>query len=95
AKSSDEPLSPPEASLPPLLAPEPPARRVGPKDVGKLKELREFWGVKGSVGFAGKELGNSRISKNEAQATLQRLVAAGGDFDEVRRLRKLIAELDT
>jgi len=67
------------------------------KDVPKkLKDLQEFWGKK-SVGFAGPSLGgNKRISKGEAQATLQRLIAAGGavDFDEVRRLRKLIAELE-
>lgn len=62
----------------------------------KLKDLQDFWGKK-SVGFAGPSLGgNKRISKGEAQATLQRLIAAGGavDFDEVRRLRKLIAELE-
>jgi len=59
------------------------------------KDLREFWGAKSSVGFAGQQLApNTRLSKGEAQATLQRLIAAGGDFDEVRRLRKLIAELD-
>lgn len=62
----------------------------------KLKDLQDFWGKK-SVGFAGPSLGgNKRLSKGEAQATLQRLIAAGGavDFDEVRRLRKLIAELE-
>merc|ERR1712014_420874 len=81
---------------PPLLAPAPPLRRPDreSQDVGKLKELREFWGSKKSKGFAGPELGSSRLSKNEAQASLQRLISAGGDFDEVRRLRKLIQELD-
>jgi len=62
----------------------------------KLTDLQDFWGKK-SMGFAGPSLGgNKRISKGEAQATLQRLIAAGGavDFDEVRRLRKLIAELE-
>jgi len=62
----------------------------------KLKDLQDFWGKK-SKGFAGPSLGGSaRLSKGEAQATLQRLIAAGGavDFDEVRRLRKLIAELE-
>lgn len=62
----------------------------------KLKDLQDFWGKK-SVGFAGPALGsNRRLSKGEAQATLQRLIAAGGavDFDEVRRLRKMIAELE-
>lgn len=62
----------------------------------KLKDLRDLWG-KNSVGFAGPNLGgNSRLSKGEAQATLQRLIASSGaiDFNEVRRLRKLIAELD-
>merc|ERR1712014_216064 len=74
----------------------PPLRRPDreSQDVGKLKELREFWGSKKSKGFAGPELGSSRLSKNEAQASLQRLISAGGDFDEVRRLRKLIQELD-
>eukprot|EP00930_Biecheleria_cincta_P013178 TRINITY_DN11891_c0_g1_i4.p1 TRINITY_DN11891_c0_g1~~TRINITY_DN11891_c0_g1_i4.p1 ORF type:complete len:484 (+),score=127.97 TRINITY_DN11891_c0_g1_i4:128-1579(+) len=92
-ESSAEPIEP---SGPPLLAPAPPLRRPDKEsqDVGKLKELREFWGSKKSRGFAGPELGSSRLSKNEAQATLQRLIAAGGDFDEVRRLRKLIQELD-
>eukprot|EP00928_Gymnodinium_smaydae_P011538 TRINITY_DN14246_c0_g1_i2.p1 TRINITY_DN14246_c0_g1~~TRINITY_DN14246_c0_g1_i2.p1 ORF type:complete len:545 (-),score=126.18 TRINITY_DN14246_c0_g1_i2:273-1907(-) len=63
----------------------------------KFRDLSEFWGRK-SVGFAGQSLGagNNRISRNEAQATLQRLIAAGSkvDFDEVRRLRKLISDLD-
>lgn len=87
---------PEEPAGPPLLAPAPPLRRPDKEsqDVGKLKELREFWGSKKSKGFAGPELGSSRLSINEAQATLQRLIAAGGDFDEVRRLRKLIQELD-
>ncbi|CAE7224764.1 unnamed protein product [Symbiodinium sp. CCMP2456] len=67
----------------PLLAPEP-HLRVQTRDVGKLKELREFWGNKSSKGFAGPGLTGSRLSKNEAQATLQRLLIAGGDFDEVR-----------
>ncbi|OLP93030.1 hypothetical protein AK812_SmicGene25091 [Symbiodinium microadriaticum] len=66
----------------PLLAPEP-HLRVQTRDVGKLKELREFWGNKSSKGFAGPGLTGSRLSKNEAQATLQRLLIAGGDFDEV------------
>lgn len=76
----------------PRLAPEPPRRATA--EPGKLKELREFWG-KNSVGFAGPQLGNTRLSKVEAEATLQRLIAAGGavDFNEVRRLRKLIAEI--
>ncbi|CAE7349982.1 DNAJB8 [Symbiodinium sp. CCMP2592] len=87
----------------PLLAPEP-HLRVQTRDVGKLKEgglpccmqeLREFWGNKSSKGFAGPGLTGSRLSKNEAQATLQRLLIAGGDFDEVRKLRKIIAELDS
>lgn len=64
------------------------------KEVGKLKELREFWGNKSSKGFAGPGLAGSRLSKVEAQATLQRLLIAGGDLDEVRRLRKIIAELE-
>eukprot|EP00434_Breviolum_minutum_P002002 symbB.v1.2.001768.t1/scaffold95.1/size600632/16 len=64
------------------------------KEVGKLKELREFWGNKTSKGFAGPGLAGSRLSKVEAQATLQRLLIAGGDLDEVRRLRKIIAELE-
>jgi len=83
-------------SGPPLLAPAPPTRRPDKttKEVGKLRELKEFWGTKSSKGFAGPELGGTRLSKNEAQASLQRLLAAGADFDEVRRLRKLIAELD-
>lgn len=87
---------PEEPAGPPLLAPAPPLRRPDKEsqDVGKLKELREFWGSKKSIGFAGPELGSSRLSVNEAQATLQRLISAGGDFDEVRRLRKLIQELD-
>jgi len=77
----------------PLLAAAPP-RQQAPKE-GKLKDIREFWGQnKSVVGFAGPQLGGSRISRNEAQAALQRLVAAGGDFDEVRRLRRLIAELE-
>ncbi|CAE7247767.1 rlmN [Symbiodinium natans] len=78
----------------PLLAPEP-HLRVQTRDVGKLKELREFWGNKSSKGFAGPGLTGSRLSKNEAQATLQRLLIAGGDFDEVRKLRKIIAELES
>lgn len=87
---------PEKPSGPPLLAPAPPRRRPDreSQDVGKLKDLQQFWGSKKSKGFAGPELGSSRLSKNEAQATLQRLQAAGGDFDEVRRLRKLIQELD-
>jgi len=71
-----------------------------PKEVRepkKLKaELKEFWG-KNAKGFAGPSIGStSRLSKCEAQATLQRLIAAGSavDYDEVRRLRKMIAELD-
>lgn len=83
----------------PRLAPEPPQLRRADKagaEVGKLKELREFWGAKTSIGFAGPQLGDTRLSKVEAQATLQRLIAAGGavDFDEVRRLRRLVSEID-
>lgn len=61
----------------------------------KVKDLSGFWG-KNAVGFAGPKLGgDSHLSKGEAEAKLQRLITAGGtiDFDEVRRLRKLIAEL--
>lgn len=69
------------------------------KEPGKLNTLQEFWGGAGkkSQGFAaGPQLEGSkgRMSKVEAQAALQRLISAGSDFDEVRRLRKLISQLD-
>lgn len=89
-------LLPPAAQVAALLGPLAPIRRpdkVDP-DIGKLRELREFWGAKSSLGFAGPQLGTSRLSKVEAQASLQRLIALGGDFDEVRRLRRFIRELE-
>ncbi|CAK9025424.1 unnamed protein product [Durusdinium trenchii] len=89
-KISQEPPAPPLHQLP---APDA-YLSVHTPEVGRLKELREFWGNKTSKGFAGPGLAGSRLSKNEAQATLQRLLIAGGDFDEVRRLRKIIAELE-
>eukprot|EP00933_Yihiella_yeosuensis_P071898 TRINITY_DN80143_c0_g1_i1.p1 TRINITY_DN80143_c0_g1~~TRINITY_DN80143_c0_g1_i1.p1 ORF type:complete len:457 (-),score=138.82 TRINITY_DN80143_c0_g1_i1:144-1514(-) len=95
--SQEEVQKEPGPAKPALLAPAAPSRRPDRSsntDDGKLRELKEFWGAKSNKGFAGPSLNGSRLSKNEAQATLQRLVAAGGDFDEVRRLRKLIAELD-
>lgn len=65
---------------------------------GKLRNMQEFWGKKESVGFVGKQMdATSRVTKGEAEVTLQRLIASGGavDFNEVRRLRKLIAGLDS
>lgn len=65
--------------------------------VSSFGEVRNFWGKKSAMGFAGPSAGTtSRLSKNEAQATLQRLMSAGRavDFDEVRRLRKLCDELE-
>jgi len=62
------------------------------KTAGKLGDMKAFWN-KNSKGFAGPALGQgSKISKTEAQATLQRLISAGSkvDYDEVRRLRKLV-----
>jgi len=64
-----------------------------------FRELNEFWG-RNSVGFAGQKMepkdGKKNLSKGEAQVMLQRLIAAGSkvDFDEVRRLRKLIADTE-
>eukprot|EP00811_Abedinium_folium_P036319 NODE_9038_length_1451_cov_3.726586.p1 GENE.NODE_9038_length_1451_cov_3.726586~~NODE_9038_length_1451_cov_3.726586.p1 ORF type:complete len:323 (-),score=93.16 NODE_9038_length_1451_cov_3.726586:392-1360(-) len=59
------------------------------------RDLSEFWGQQ-AVGFAGPSLslqGKGQLSASEAQATLMRLASAGRavDFDEVRRLRKLVA----
>merc|ERR1711920_150539 len=51
----------------------------------KFNDLCELWG-KNSIGFAGPNLGsNSRLSKGEAQATLQRMIVSSGaiDFNEV------------
>jgi hypothetical protein len=62
----------------------------------KLQDLRQYWS-KNSVGFAGPDLvSGSRLSKGEAEATLQRLITAGAsvDFEQVRRLRKHLAEYD-
>ncbi|CAK0839062.1 unnamed protein product, partial [Prorocentrum cordatum] len=69
---------------------------IGAKEPGKLNTLQEFWGGKKSQGFAGGQQldKSSRLSKVEAQAALQRLVSAGSDLNEVRRLRKLIDQLD-
>lgn len=64
---------------------------------GNFRDLGEFWGNK-AMCFAGPSIceGKGRLSKNEAQAMLQRLISVGStvDFDEVRRLRKLISEMD-
>jgi len=63
-----------------------------------VKDLAKFWGQgrDRNVGFAGPAIpGAGGLSKNEAQAALQRLLAAGRavDFDEVRRLRKITKDL--
>lgn len=60
-----------------------------------FRNLNEFWSKK-SKGFAGDSMDkSSRLSRTEAQAALQRLMNAGQavDFDEVRRLRKLVDTL--
>merc|ERR1712217_92582 len=58
------------------------------EEPGKLNTLREYWGKKESVGFAGPQMDSTRVSKGEAEVKLQRLIASGGrvDFEEVRRL---------
>lgn len=82
----------------PKLAAEPP-RQPGATTLesrGKVKDMREFWGKnKNSRGFAGPQISKtSRLSRGEAEATLQRLLACGGDLDQVRSLRKELAELE-
>jgi hypothetical protein len=72
------------------------AERADRTRSSKIRDLNEFWN-KQAVGFAGERMGGSKsLSKGEAQAMLQRLISAGSkvDFDEVRRLRKLIAVAD-
>lgn len=62
-----------------------------------FSEVSKYWN-KRSTGFAGPVMGNgNRLSKVEAQATLQRLLSMGHavDFDEVRRLRKLVKEMES
>lgn len=65
----------------------------GPRNV---KDLRNFWGKK--AGETGKTNADSKseLSMQEVPALLQRLLAAGSktDFDEVRRLRKLITDIE-
>lgn len=64
---------------------------------GGFKDFRELWGKRASPaspGFTGKpsEQLKKGLSKNEAEAALQRLVTASGTtgLDEVRQMRKLI-----
>lgn len=70
----------------------------GPSDRG-FRDLREFWGHRTAVGFAGAASGGvvvpGRLSRTEAEAALVRLTAAAGavDVDEVRQLRKQIKEM--
>jgi len=65
----------------------------GPRNV---KDLRNFWGKKASETGGTNAGSKSELSMQEVQALLQRLLAAGSktDFDEVRRLRKLIADIE-
>jgi len=65
----------------------------GPRNV---KDLRNFWGKKAGEAGERNACSKSELSMHEVQALLQRLLAAGNktDFDEVRRLRKLIAEIE-
>mmetsp|Transcript_39873 Transcript_39873/g.69119 ORF Transcript_39873/g.69119 Transcript_39873/m.69119 type:complete len:316 (-) Transcript_39873:79-1026(-) len=67
------------------------------KPNGHFHQAAELWGKREANGFAGKPMNKDskcRLSKAEAEAALQRLINAGTkvDFDEVRRLRKLINE---
>jgi hypothetical protein len=97
------PQQPPKQVQPRPQPPEAPRKQeetTAQKELRELKlhsqDLRAYWN-KNSVGFAGPQLNSSRLSKGEAQATLQRLITAGStvDFEEVRRLRKLISEPDS
>jgi len=61
-----------------------------------VKDLHAFWGKKDREATAAKaKVGSTHsLSKIEAQATLQRHITSGSriDWDEVRYLRKIIAE---
>jgi len=65
-----------------------------------VKDVQAFWGKKDrkAKARAGKTSGGSKhsLSKIEAQATLQRHFTSGSriDWDEVRNLRKIIAETE-
>merc|ERR1719412_2666370 len=65
----------------------------GPRNV---KDLANFWGKKASEAGGTNAGTKSELSMQEVQALLQRLLAAGSktDFDEVRRLRKLISDIE-
>jgi len=65
----------------------------GPRNV---KDLRNFWGKKASEAGGTNTGSKSEPSMQEVQALLQRILAAGSktDFDEVRRLRKLLADIE-
>merc|ERR1719421_2189225 len=72
------------------------ADRPKPQKNKEFRDMREFWS-KNSKGFVGAPLGEHKnsLSKTEAQAQLQRLLANGGmasHLDEVRKLRKQIAQ---
>lgn len=74
-----------------------PSEALSSKANGHFQQQLQLWGKREANGFAGKPMSKDskcRLSKAEAEATLQRLINAGTkvDFDEVRRLRKLINE---
>jgi len=62
----------------------------------RVKELQEFWGKAHNTEATAPYLGaKQKLSQDEMQAMLQRLIATGDkiDFDEVRRLRKSLSGL--
>eukprot|EP00933_Yihiella_yeosuensis_P012391 TRINITY_DN12093_c0_g1_i1.p1 TRINITY_DN12093_c0_g1~~TRINITY_DN12093_c0_g1_i1.p1 ORF type:complete len:417 (+),score=108.23 TRINITY_DN12093_c0_g1_i1:21-1271(+) len=64
---------------------------------GTFRDYREIWGKRAATGFAGQQSDlKSRLSRKEAEAALQRLATANStnqDLDEVRRMRKLVNEM--
>lgn len=62
---------------------------------GGFRDYRELWGKRAAAGFAGKQSDlKSRLSRNEAEAALQRLAnnTHAQNLDEVRQMRKLVDE---
>lgn len=70
--------------------------KVAVAAVGGFRDYRELWGKRAAAGFAGKQSDlKSRLSRNEAEAALQRLAnnTHAQNLDEVRQMRKLVDEV--
>lgn len=61
---------------------------------GSFRDNLEMWGKRDSETFAGKQIEQlkSKCSTKEVEAVLQRPITACQDFDEIRKMRKLLNE---